>query len=445
MFGSNFLGKARIPHCKSTLDMAPVKMTPSGEVLLPLSQHIGAPAIPVVKVGDEVKVGQLIAEASGRVSSPIHSSVSGKVTKIDSCLLHNGNTVPAIRIESDGLMTVSESVVPHEVEDLDSFLEAVRASGVVGLGGAGFPAAAKLEAIKSTEIHTIIINCAECEPYLTSDARTILDNYREVFDGICLLERFAPSVEKFYFGIEDNKSACIRHIYRIFKDNPKVEISVLPSLYPQGAEKVLIHNTVGAVVPEGKYPADIGILVINVASLAAIARYIKTGMPLVERIVTVDGSAIASPKNVVVPFGTSIKELIEFTGGFKGEVGKILFGGPMMGITASSPDEPITKTVNGITALSVKDSTEPESTACIHCGRCVDTCPMNLNPTIYAKALNIENTEEKMQRLEDASLNLCMECGACSFVCPARRPLVQNIRLAKNALKIYKAHKANLK
>ena len=444
MFGLKFLGKTHIPHNKNTAELAPVKMTSPKEVLLPMAQHIGAPATPIVKVGDEVKVGQLIAEPSGYVSSPIYSSVSGKVVKIDTYLRPDGKSVPAIRIESDGEMTVAEGITPPNVHDFNSFVEAVRSSGLVGLGGAGFPTSVKLDAVKNGDIHTIVINGAECEPYITSDTRTMLDRSEDIYDGIAVLEKYVPGIERFVFGIENNKPECIEEMARIFQDNPKVSVMPLPSLYPQGAEKVIIYNTTGLTVPEGKLPADVGVLVINVTSLAVIASYIKTGMPLVEKCVTVDGSAVKEPCNVIAPIGTSIREIIEFAGGLKEDAGKVLFGGPMMGIAACSVDEPISKTTNAITVLNVKDATERESSACIHCGRCVSACPIGLNPTAFSKALNY-GTEEKMARLEEYSVNLCMECGCCSYVCPANRPLVQNNRLGKTALREYKAHKASLK
>ena len=445
MFGFKFLGNTHIPHRKNTADMAPVRMTPPTEILLPVSQHIGAPATPVVKVGDEVKVGQLVAEAGGFVSSPIYSSVSGKVTKIDTALLCDGRNVSAIRIESDGLMTPYEGITPPEITDFDSFIAAVRASGLVGLGGAGFPTAVKLNAAKDGKIHTVVINSAECEPYLTADTRTMLDESEAIFEGITLLERFIPSAERFIFGIENNKPECIEEMARIFQDNSKVTVKPLPSLYPQGAEKIIVYNTTGLVIPEGKLPADVGVIVMNVTSLAVLAKYVKTGMPLVEKCVTVDGSAVAEPKNVIVPIGTPVCEVIEFAGGLKEEPGKVLYGGPMMGIAMASTDEPILKTTNGITSLTVKDSIQSEASACIHCGRCVAACPMHLNPTIYAKALALDDNDERMARLDAHRVNLCMECGCCSFVCPANRPLVQNNRLAKTALRNYKAHKANLK
>lgn len=444
MFGFKFLGKTHIPHNKNTAEIPPVRMTAPKEVLLPVSQHIGAPATPIVKVGDEVKVGQLIAEPSGYVSSPIYSSVSGKVVKLDTYLRPDGRSVPAIRIESDGLMTPSDDVTPPVVDSIDSLIDAVRSSGLVGLGGAGFPTSVKLDAVKKGGIHTIVINGAECEPYITSDTRTMLDQSELVFDGITLFEKYIPSAERFIFGIENNKPECIKEMARIFQDNPKVSVMPLPSLYPQGAEKILIYNTTRLVVPEGKLPADVGVLVINVTSLATIASYIKTGMPLVEKCVTVDGSAVKDPKNVIAPIGASIREIIEFAGGLKEEAGKILFGGPMMGIAACSLDEPISKTTNAITVLNVKDATEREASACIHCGRCVEACPMNLNPTAFTKALSF-GIEDKMAMLEEYSVNLCMECGCCSFVCPASRPLVQNNRLGKTALREYNAHKASLK
>ena len=445
MFGFKFLGNTRVPHNKNTADMQPVKMTAPKEVLLPMSQHLGAPATPIVKVGDEVKVGQLIAEANGFVSSPIYSSVSGKVTKIEPFTTAAGAEVSAVRIESDGLMTVCEDITAPAVTDLDSFLAAVRNSGVVGLGGAGFPTAAKLNAAKNGNIHTVVINGSECEPHLTSDTRTMLDDSKYLYEGIMLLDKYVGTVEKFYFAVEKNKPQCIEELARVFQDNPKVTISTLPTLYPQGAERVAIYNTTGTVVPEGKFPTDVGVLIMNVSTLAFIAKYVETGMPLVERCVTVDGSAVAEPKNLIVPIGTSVGDVIEAAGGLKEEAGKVLYGGPMMGNPASSLESPVIKTTGGLTVLTVKDATEPDATACIHCGKCVDACPMGLYPTNFTKALDISSTDERMARLEELSITLCMECGCCSYVCPARRPLVQNNRLAKSSYRAYKAHQATLK
>lgn len=442
MFGFKFLGNTRIPHNKNTAEMKPVKMTPPKEVLLSMQQHIGAPATPVVKVGDVVKVGQLIAEPSGYVSSPVYASVSGTVKKIDSHVLPNGNEVAAVRIESDGLMTPYEGLTPPDVHDLNSLLDAVRTSGLVGLGGAGFPITVKIDAAKEGNVHTIVVNAAECEPYVTCDTRTMLDHSDSIFEAVSLIEKVAPSIQKIVFGIEGNKPECIEEMNRIFEGNEKVSVVALPTLYPQGSEEILVYNTTGIVIPEGKLPTDVGVLVINVTSLEYIAYYCRTGMPLVEKCITVDGSAVKEPKNVVAPIGTSIRDIFEFVGVDTEEVGKVLLGGPMMGVAVYSLDDVVNKKTNIITALNHKDSEEPKTTACIHCGRCVDYCPIGLNPTLFSKALTLGN-DDKMALLESASINLCMECGCCSYVCPARRPLVQNNRLAKADYRACKAEKSN--
>lgn len=444
MFGFKFLGNTHIPHHKNTAGMKPVKMTPPKEVLIPTSQNIGAPATPIVKQGDEVKVGQIIAEAAGYVSAPIYASVSGKVAKIEKYTLSGGNDVPAIRIESDGLMTVSENITPPDVHDLDTLIEAVKNAGIVGLGGAGFPTYVKLEGYKKGGIDTVVVNGAECEPYITSDTRTMLDRIDDVKYGIDLLEKYMPNVERFIFGIEDNKPECVDLMKNAFSGNAKVSIAPLPSLYPQGAEKVLIYNTTKKIVPEGKLPQDVGVMVINVTTLANIADYVKTGMPLVEKCITVDGSAVKDPKNVIVPIGASIGDVLSFVGVDADNVGKVLFGGPMMGVPAYSMSNAVEKRTNALTAFTPKDAEERESTECIHCGKCVEACPMNLNPSLFSKAVKL-GTDEKMEKLDQNGVALCMECGCCSYVCPAKRPLVQNNRMLKSALREYKAHKSTLK
>lgn len=445
MFKFHLIGKTRIPHRKNTTNMAPVKMTPPSEVCIPMDQHIGAPATPIVKVGDKVKVGQRIADASGYVSAPIFASVSGTVTKIEQRLRLNGATVTAVRIESDGEMSPYEALTPPTVTDVESFTEALRNCGMVGLGGAGFPTSVKLDAVKKGGIDTIIINAAECEPYITSDARTMLDQADLIRDGILLMQRVLPTVKNYVIGIESNKPECIKQMKETFSDNATVSVCVLPSLYPQGAEKVLIHNTTRRIVPAGKLPADVGVIVMNVTTLASFAKYVKTGMPLVEKCVTVDGSAIQNPQNVIVPIGTSIRDLIEFTGGFSTEPGKIFYGGPMTGHPLTSQDEPILKTTNAIIAFSVADSHTGTATPCIHCGRCVDVCPHNLYSTEFCKALEIDNKDDRVARLEECCIGLCIECGSCAFVCPAKRPLIESIRIGKREVKEYHAHKASLK
>ena len=432
------LGKLHIPHRKNTAEMPAVKVTPPSEVEILMAQHIGAPANPVVKVGDQVFVGTLIGEAQGYVSSPVYSSVSGKVKKIDSHLLANGRTCQSIIIESDSEMTPDPSIAAPVVENFDDFRAAVSKSGLVGLGGAGFPTAIKLDAEKKGIIKKIVVNGAECEPYITSDTRTMIDDIDHIRAGVDLMLKYI-SADEVIFGVEENKPLCIAKLREAFTDYSNVKVESLPSTYPQGAEKMLIFNTTGLVVPEGGLPADVGCIVLNVTSLAFIARYIETGMPLVEKCITVDGSAIKNPMNVIAPIGTRISHLIEFVGGYEGEVGKVLYGGPMMGSAVYTDSEPVLKNTNAIIALSRADSVAPKSYPCIHCGRCVAACPMGLNPTAYAKAMKVEDGADRSARLNDAKINLCIECGCCSYACPSRRPLVETNRLAKADLRDYQA------
>ena len=428
------LGNLRIPHRKNTADMAAVRMSAPASVLIPMAQHIGAPATPTVKVGDKVYVGTLIGEASGYVSANIHSSVSGTVKKITSLLSSNGRSSDAILIESDGEMTPDPAIVPPTVEDFDTLSLAVRASGLVGLGGAGFPTAVKLDAEKKGIIKRVIINAAECEPYITADTRTMLDDAEDIKAGVELLSKYI-SADEYVIGVEENKPKCIAKMREVFCDNAAVRIHVLPSTYPQGAEKMLVFNTTGIVIGEGQLPADVGCMVINVTSLAFLAKFVKTGMPLVEKCVTVDGSAIKNPMNVIAPIGTSIDDIIEFTGGFSEEPGKVLYGGPMMGIAVYSTADPIFKNTNAIIAFNRKDAAPKVQNPCIHCGRCVSVCPMGLNPTAFAKAMKFDDPATRAEILNAAKVNLCIECGCCSFACPSARPLVENNRLGKAALR----------
>lgn len=419
----------RVPHCKDTANMTPVRMPAPKCVTIPMNMHIGAPASPVVKVGDEVKIGQLIAEAGGFVSAPIHASVSGKVSAIGSVWTSNGSQATAVTIESDGLMTPHEGCVAPEVKDRDSFISAVRASGAVGLGGAGFPTSVKLDIKDLSRIEAVILNGAECEPYITSDTRTMIDDAALVKEGIGLLEKYL-GVKNVIVGIENNKHEAIAKM-RELESDPAVKVKVLPSVYPQGGEKVLIYHCTGKVVPEGKLPIDVGCIVMNVTTLAFIASYVKSGIPLVEKCVTVDGSAVQNPQNVIVPIGTSMADVLEFCGGFKYEPGKVLFGGPMMGTAVKTTDSPVLKNTNAIIALNEKDTHLPEPTTCIRCGRCVRACPLRLMPFEFATAYALRDYD----LLEKRKVNLCMECGCCSYVCPANRPLVENHKLAKAALR----------
>ena len=424
----------RVPHRKNTYLSSPAEMPPPKSVTLLCSMHIGKPAAPVVKVGDRVLVGQPVAEQSGFISSPVHASVSGTVKKIEDILTSSGTYVPAITIESDGLMERHESVTPPVINTREDFISAVRASGIVGLGGAGFPTYVKLDAKEGVD--TLIINGAECEPYITSDSVTLLSRGEEIIEAIGLMKKFI-GIKKVIIGIEKNKKEAILNMKKLAAGDDSITVKALPSSYPQGAEKVLIYNTTGKVVPAGKLPADVGCIVCNCTTAAEIADYIKTGMPLVKKCVTVDGGAVKSPQNVVVPIGTSLADVFEFCGGFSEEPEKILYGGPMMGISVPSPDSPVLKNTNAILAFGKADATAPRTTACSHGGRCVKHGPLGLVPTEIEKAYKAKSGE----LLEKLQVNLCMECGCCSYICPAKRPLVQTNKLAKATLRDYIAKK----
>ena len=431
------LGKTHVPHRKNTAKMAAVRIPAPQVVKIPMAQHIGAPATPVVKAGDTVYVGTLIGAAEAFVCAPVHSSVSGTVKKIEGYLTSSGKEGVVVVIESDGLMTPDPSLKAPEITSFADISAAARNSGLIGLGGAGFPTSVKLDPKKIGSIDTLVLNGAECEPYITSDTRTMLDDADNIRYGVELL-LIHSEIKRVAIGIEKNKPECIKHLKKVFSDMPQVKICPLPSRYPQGAEKVLVHNTVRRVIPEGKLPADVGVIVMNVTTIAALAKYVKTGMPLVEKCITVDGGAIAEPKNIIVPVGTSVADAIAAAGGYKCEVGKILFGGPMMGVAIYDDTNPIMKNCNAIVALSREQADPKDEYPCIHCGRCVEYCPMNLNPTLFSRAMNVDDAAERAGRLEAASINLCIECGCCSYVCPSARPLVENHRLAKAELKEYK-------
>lgn len=420
-----------LPHKKGTAKIAPVAMPTPASVLMPLSMHIGAPATPVVKTGDLVTVGQVIAEASGYVSAKIHSSVSGKVKNTDTTILSNGRKVSAILIESDGLNTVCEELAPREVNTLEELVAAVKDSGIVGLGGAGFPTEVKLN-VKSVE--EIVINGAECEPYITSDTRTMLDRSDDIKYGIEILNK-CLNPKRIVFGIESNKPECISNIKKLTEGISNVEVAPLKAMYPQGGEKVLVYHTTGRIIMEGKLPIDAGVIVINCTTLAEIASFIRTGMPLVKKCITVDGGAVAEPKNVIAPIGTRIADLIAFAGGTKEEPKKVILGGPMMGWSVESPEMPVMKNTNAVLFFNEKEATVPEPTACIKCGNCVNACPFGLDPKAFVQALRA-NDDEALVALK---ANICMECGCCSFVCPAKRQLVHTNKIAKaKVMKILK-------
>lgn len=420
-----------LPHKKGTAKAAPVVMPSPNTVLMPLSMHIGAPATPVVKTGDLVKVGQVIAEASGYVSAKIHSSVSGKVKNTDTTILSNGRKVSAILIENDGLDTPFEELAPREVSTLEELVCAVKDSGIVGLGGAGFPTAVKLN-VKSVD--EIVINGAECEPYITSDTRTMIDRVDDIEFGVRLLKK-CLNPKRIIFGIEKNKPECIEKIERATSRISNVEVMPLKAVYPQGGEKVLVYHTTGKVIMEGKLPIDAGVIVINCTTLAEIASFIRTGMPLTKKCITIDGGAVADPKNIIAPIGTRIADIIEFAGGLKEDPKKVILGGPMMGWSVESMEMPVMKNTNAVLFFNEEEAFVPDPTACIKCGNCVNACPFGLDPKAFVQALRAGDDEA----LVELKANICMECGCCSFVCPAKRQLVHTNKIAKaKVMKILK-------
>lgn len=423
-----------VPHRKNTAESVPVRMPAPKIAYYPMTQHIGAPATPTVKKGDAVCVGTLIGEAAGFVSSPIYSGVSGTVKSVEETLQPSGAAALTVIVECDGLQTPDSSIAPPEVFDKESFISAIRASGVVGLGGAGFPTSVKLCTKDSVKIEIMVINGAECEPYLTGDTRTMIDRADEIAEGIELCRRYL-GVESFVIGIEKNKPQCIKNMRKIAADHSDVRVAVLPSSYPQGAEKVITYNTTGRVIGEGKLPIDCGVAVVNCTTLASVARYVKTGIPLVEKCITVAGGAVAKPANVTAPIGTPVGDVFDFCGGFSGEPAEVLYGGPMMGIAVADLTLPVLKQTNGLLALSYTEASPRAATPCIRCGRCTNACPFGLAPVAIAAA----NDAADMEALKKLKVNLCMECGCCSYVCPAKRPLVQQNKLAKAALRSYQS------
>lgn len=426
----------KVPHKKNTANCVPVRLSVPETVRIPMSMHIGKPAKVAVKRGDTVKVGQLIGEADGFISAPVHSSVSGTVAKIEEMTLSNGAKGQCVVIDTDGEQAVFEGVKPPEVHDLDSFTEAVRQSGAVGLGGAGFPTFVKLSVKDLSKLDAVVINAAECEPYITSDTRTMLDKSDDIMRGIEAVKKYLHP-NRFIIGIEKNKPEAIKKMQELASQSEGVEVKVLPSSYPQGGEKVLVFNTVGKIIPKGGLPLDVGVIVINVTTLAFIGSYLKTGMPLVNKCVTVDGSAVKEPKNVIAPIGMSIADVLEQSGGTKSEVAKALYGGPMMGLAVPSLDSPILKNTNAITAMDIKEATPPKTTPCIRCGACLNHCPLRLDPREIARAYKLGSVED----LQTLHVDLCMECGCCSYICPAHRPLVQTNKLAKALLRVNQAKK----
>jgi electron transport complex protein RnfC len=401
-------------------------------VKISMSQHIGAPCKPLVKKGDYVKVGQLLGDTEAFVSAPIHSSVSGTVTGIEEVRSANGGKDTLVVIETDKLQEVYEGIEVPVANDLPEFVKAIRASGLVGLGGASFPTHIKFNPKNIDAVHTLIVNAAECEPFITSDHRLMLEDAEDLIAGCQLVMQFLGLSEGF-IGIEDNKMDAIQHLDQLLaaKGITNIKTFKLQARYPKGAERVLVYEVTGKTMNAGVLPADLGIILSNVTTLAFVGQYFRTGMPLITKRMTVDGDAVARPTNVIAPIGTQIHDVIEFCGGYKQEPRKILMGGPMMGRAIFSDELPIVKNNNAILAFSKAQALVKEETACINCGKCHQACPFKLIPTALAKAYEMRDA----QALSDLKVMQCMECGSCSYICPARRPLAFTNKLGKGVVK----------
>lgn len=415
----------KIPHRKNTEKCETINLPIPKNVSIPMSQHMGVPCTPIVSVGEEVKVGQKIGDSDAFMSAPVHSGVSGTVSAINDYTLSNGKVCKSVIIDCDGKQTKSGDIKPPVITDKASLIKAVRNSGCCGLGGAGFPTHIKLNFDENkTPIDSLVINAAECEPHITSDYREMIENPQDVLSGIKTIQKIL-NIEKTYICIEDNKPDAIKILTDLTSNDNSVKIKKLPAFYPQGAEKVIAYNATGRIIKEGELPSNQGIIVMNVSTASFLNRYFKTGIPLMQRRITIDGDAVKSPCNVIAPVGTSVAELLEFAEYEKDKVKKVLTGGLMMGTCLYDINTPVTKTNNAIIAL--KKQTEKIQTNCIRCGRCINACPMGLMPTELEKAYKAKNSD----MLNSLKVNLCMNCGSCSYVCPAKRNLAETNQLAK--------------
>ena len=398
-------------------------------VVIQMSQHLGAPANPIVQVGDYVKVGQKIGEAAGFISAPVHSSVSGTVVAIEPRMhATRGCEMTAVVIESDGKNELHESVKPHKsYEELtpDEIIEIIKEAGIVGMGGAGFPTCVKLKPAKPVD--TILLNGCECEPMLTADHRVLLEFADDIIYGLKAILK-TTGAEKGLIVIEDNKPDAIEHLQAKVADLDNIDVFVAKTKYPQGAEKTLIKRVMGRIVPNGGLPADVGVVVSNISTVKAISDAIQTGMPLIERVATVTGPKIKNPGNFIVKIGTNVQELIDYCGGTTEDDVLIKMGGPMMGFELKDLNVPMMKGSNGIIAI---DTDETEEVACIKCGRCVDVCPLELSPLYFAKYAD----EQNWQGMKDMNVMNCVECRCCEFICSSKIPLVSKIKAGKLAVR----------
>lgn len=414
---------------KYTFDKAIESPSLPDEVVIPVSQHIGAPCTPIVKVGDSVKKGQVIANSDAFMQSPIHASISGKVTKIADMPHASKGSCLSIVIKNDGLDEWIEGIPLNREWDklnAEEIRNIIKDAGIVGMGGATFPTHIKLNPSKDKKIDVCIVNAAECEPYLTADYRMMLEYADRIVTGVKIIMKVL-GVTKVFIGIEDNKMDAVKVMKDAFKDT-SVEVVPLPTKYPQGAEKMLIKVLTGREVPTGGLPMDVGVVVQNIGTTVAISDAVVNGIPLIQRITTVSGDAIKEPKNLLLRIGTSFKYAINYCGGFSKDPEKIIMGGPMMGFAQSTLDVPVIKGVSGILALSSDVVNSGEESPCIRCGRCVKACPMGLIPSM----LSILGQRHKYKEAkEDYNLFNCIECGSCVYSCPAKRNIVQYIKYSK--------------
>lgn len=423
-------GGLHLPHYKHAAEYETEILPCPESVTIPMQQHIGAVCKPIVKKGEHVYLGTKIGESEQAFSAPIHASISGTVREIRPLLMTNGNYCDAVVIDSDGLMEPDPSLAPFPVETAEDLVEAAKASGLVGLGGAGFPAHIKLAPKSAVPIDTLIVNAAECEPYITADYRECMESTGDILGGVYLLKTLL-GIQKVIIAVEDNKPRAFDALLSVAADrrdaDDTVRVMRLKSHYPQGAEKVLIYSTTGRKLPFGKLPADVGCLVMNVTSVAFLYRYITTGMPLVAKRITIDGNCLNAPHNLMVPIGTSISDIVAHCGGYIKQPSKILYGGPMMGISVLNDEMPILKYNNAILFLDRLMTIEKPTLACVRCGRCARACPMRLMPMEIENAYRLKNTDAT----QDLGVLSCIECGSCSYSCPSKRNLTQTMRLAK--------------
>ncbi len=425
------IGGVHPPENKLSANGKIIVLTLPEQVIIPLSQHIGAPATPIVQKGDTVKAGQLIAQATGFVSANIHSSVSGTIVAIDNVTDAAGLSKPAITIKVEGDewengIDRTEKIEHNIALSQEEIIKAIAAAGIVGMGGATFPTQVKLTPPPGNKAEFLIINGVECEPYLTSDHRIMLEKAEEIIIGVQILMK-AIGVKKAIIGIENNKKDAIAHLQQIADKTPEIEICPLKVKYPQGGEKQLIQATTGRTVPSGALPIAVGAVVQNAGTALAVYEAVMKHKPLIERVVTVTGKSVKNPGNYLCRIGTPVSKLLEAAGGIPEDTAKVIGGGPMMGRTMLNIDSPVMKGTSGILLISYKEARRSPVRNCIRCSKCVSVCPMGLEPYLLAKLA----TFNLLERLEEEKVMDCIECGSCSFTCPSARPLLDYIRLGK--------------